>query len=51
MFNDGAEAFTADVWNILTIQQRLKDQKNLQFKITNNSGGSSDIEFAFMRLI
>ena len=51
LFNDGAEAFTADVWNILTIQQRLKDQKNLQFKITNNSGGSSDIEFAFMRLI
>ena len=51
LFNDGAEAFTADVWNILTIQQRLKDQKNLQIKITKNSGGSSDIEFAFMRLI
>ena len=35
---------TADVWNIFYIQGRLADQKLLQFKITNNSGGSSDIE-------
>ncbi len=51
LFKDSAETFTTDVWDIITIQQRLKDQKNLQFKITNNSGGDSDIEVAFMRLV
>ena len=43
---DSAEALTADVWNIYQIQGRLKDQKLLQFKITNNSGGASTIETA-----
>jgi len=51
IFSDGTIAMTADVWNIFTIQGRAKDQTLLQFKITNNSGGSSDIETAFMRLI
>ena len=51
IFSDGTIAMTADVWNIFTIQGRAKDQNLLQFKITNNSGGSSDIETAFMRLI
>jgi hypothetical protein len=49
-FSD-TEALTADVWNIFIIQGRLADQKLLQFSITNNSGGSSDIETAFMRLV
>jgi len=44
-------ALTADVWNIYLIEKRLMQQKLLQFKITNNSGGSSDIETAFMRLV
>ena len=48
---DAAESLTADVWNIFLIGSRLKEQKLLQFKITNNSGGSSDIETAFMRLV
>ncbi len=51
LFKDSAETFTTDVWDIITIQQRLKDQKNLQFAITNNTGGNSDIEYGFMRLI
>jgi len=51
IFSDGTIAMTADVWNIFTIQGRAKDQNLLQFKITNNSGGSSDIETAFMRLV
>ena len=51
LFKDSAESFTSDVWNIITIQQRLKDQKNLQFAITNNTGGNSDIEYGFMRLV
>ena len=51
LYNDSAETFVADVWNITIIQQRLKSQKNFQFKVTNNSGGSSDIEFAFLRLV
>jgi hypothetical protein len=50
-FQDASEAMTADVWNIYQIQGRLKDQKLLQFKITNNSGGSSTVETAFMRLV
>jgi hypothetical protein len=29
----------------------LVDQENMQFKMTNNSGGTSDMEFAFMRLL
>jgi len=51
VFWDAAEAMAADVWNIFQIQGRCKDQKLLQFRITNNSGGSSDIETAFMRLV
>ena len=51
LFNDGSQTMTADVWNIFIIQNNLADQKLLQFKITNNSGGSSDIETAFMRLV
>jgi len=50
-FNDSAEALTANVWNIFLIQNRLEAQKLLQFKITNNSGGASDIETAFMRVV
>ena len=48
---DTAESLTADVWNIFFIGQNLKGQKLLQWKFTNNSGGSSDIETAFMRLV
>jgi len=50
-FNDGAEAMTADVWNIYMIKAVLSNQKLLQFKITNNSGGESDIETAFLRMV
>lgn len=48
---DGSDALTADVWNIYIIGSRLKEQKNMQFKIGNSSGGTSNIEFAFMRLV
>jgi hypothetical protein len=51
LFKDSAQALTADVWNIFIFQERLKSQKNMQFKITNNSGGNSDIQFAYMRLV
>ena len=50
-FQDAAESLTADVWNIFIIHGRLKGQKLLQFKITNNSGGDSNIETNFMRLV
>lgn len=49
--DDPAEALTADVWNILFIQNRLAGQKVMQFQITNNSGGESDITFAYLRMI
>ena len=48
---DSAESLTADVWNIYIIGNQLQSQKLLQFNIVNNSGGSSDIETAFMRLV
>ena len=50
LFNDTSEALTADVWNIFSIQGVLAGQKNLQFKITNTAGGSSDITFAYLRV-
>jgi len=48
---DAAESLTADVWNIFIIGTRLRNQKLLQFKITNNSGGASTVETAFMRMV
>ena len=50
ILSDGAESLTADVWNIFVIQGRLKGQKNLQFKIQNNSGSESNIQFAYLRV-
>jgi hypothetical protein len=49
-FQDATEALATDVWNIYNIQGRLSDQKVLQFNITNNSGGASDITFAYLRV-
>ena len=51
LFFENAQALNADVWNIYIIQHNLANQKLLQFKIVNNSGGSSDIEFAFLRVV
>jgi len=48
---DTSESLTADVWNIRYISGRLTNQKLLQFKITNNSGGESDIQFAYLRVV
>ena len=51
LFNDSAQALTADVWNIFYIANVLKNQKLLQFKLTNNTGGDSDIEVMYMRIV
>jgi len=51
LFVDTSEALTADVWNIFYIANRLANQKLLQISVENNSGGESDIETAFMRLV
>ena len=51
LFNDTAEALTANVWNIFMIKRLLGNQKNMQFKIVNNSGSEADIQFAFLRLV
>jgi len=48
---DSSETMTADVWNLFYLQDKLQDQKLLQFKIVNNSGGAADIETAFMRIV
>ena len=51
LFIDASEALTADVWEIFMIQGVLKNQARLGFKIVNNSGGESDIETAFLRIV
>jgi len=51
LLSDAVENLTVNVWNIFMIQNVLSNIKLLQFKIVNNSGGSSDIETAFMRIV
>jgi len=51
LFNDGSVGLGANVWNIYYISNNLANQKVLQFNITNNSGGESDIQFAYMRIV
>ena len=51
LLSDSTQALTADVWNIFYIKASFRGQKNLQMQIINNSGGNSDITFAFMRLV
>ena len=51
LFNDGSVGLGANVWNIYYISNNLANQKVLQFHITNNSGGESDIQFAYMRIV
>jgi len=51
LFHEGAEVLTVDVWNIFILTNTLANQKLLQFKIVNNSGGISTIDTAFMRLV
>jgi len=51
LFVDSAEALTADVWNIFLIKDTLRNQKLLQFKITNNSGDVSTVETCFLRSV
>jgi len=51
LFEDGSQTLSADVWSIYILQGVVAHQKLLQFKITNSSGGNSDIETAFMRIV
>jgi len=51
LFIDTAETLTDSVWNIISITKILAGQKNLQFKITNGSGGNRDYQFAYMRVV
>jgi len=51
LFEDSGESLTADVWNIFYIFESLANQKLLQFKLVNNSGGESNIETTFLRIV
>jgi hypothetical protein len=51
LFEDAAQDAPVDVWSIYILQGVVAGQKNLQFKVTNNSGGPNNIQFAYMRLI
>jgi len=48
--NDEETCYT-DVWNIFYIPLRSRNQKLLQFQVTNSSGGISTIDTAFMRIV
>jgi len=45
------ETLVDNVWNIFQIIERASNQKNMQFLLTNNSGGESTIEFAYLRMV
>jgi len=51
LFNDPAQSLTADVWNIFYVGNVLRNQKLLQFKLVNNSGGESTVETTFLRIV
>jgi len=51
LLEDSAQALNINVWNIFLIQGVLSNQKLLQFKITNNTAASCDIDFAYMRVV
>ena len=52
LLSDSSEALTANVWNIFSLNRRgFAGQKNLQFKITNTSGGLSDLTFSYLRVV
>jgi hypothetical protein len=51
VLDDSAEPLTSDVWNIFCIQERSRGQKNMQFKVVNNSGDISTIDFAYLRVV
>jgi len=51
LFGDGSVALTQDVWNIFYIGSTLRNQKLLQFKITNNSGSQVNVETTFLRIV
>jgi len=51
LLSDTNESLQDGVWNIFYVGNVLKGQKNLQFKITNSSGGESIIEFAYLRVV
>jgi len=51
LFGDGSVVMTQDVWNIFYIGSTLRNQKLLQFKITNNSGSQVDVETTFLRIV
>jgi len=51
LLSDTNESLQDSVWNVFFVGNVLKGQKLLQFKITNGSGGASDITFAYMRVV
>jgi hypothetical protein len=51
LFADTGESLVLNVWNIRSIKSLMSNQKLLQFKITNNSGGPSNIQFAYLRVV
>jgi hypothetical protein len=51
LFLEDQIGLAANKWNIYFIEHNLKNQRHLGFKVTNNTGSISDIEFGYMRTV
>jgi hypothetical protein len=52
VFDDTIAVSYANKWFVVTVlADRAKGQKNMQVKVTNSSGSTSNIEFGFRRLV
>ena len=51
LFEDGAQGTNSNVWTVFILQGVVSQQKNLQFKIVNNTGTQVDLDFAYMRVV
>ena len=53
-FTDACKAVNtvcgANVWNVFSVTERLAGHKLFQIKVINNSGSTSNIDFAYMRI-
>jgi len=51
LLEDAAQTANTNVWTIFILQGVLAEQKNLQFKIVNNTGTQVDLQFASLRVV
>ena len=49
---DSSETLSAaDAFFVYMLQSRARNYQNMQIRVTNNTGGEADFEFAFLRMV